>query len=199
MSRSSASRLVWLLMLVSVSAGVSAMDPPWGPAVGTQVVIAAPDQTGTQRTVGDLAGRNGLLLFLNRSADWCPFCKRQLVQLESERSRFEALGVQVAAMTYDDLEQLRVFHDKSQLGYPLLHDAGAVHVNALGVRNLQYREGHQAYGVPHPGILFLSPEGKVLHKFAVPGYRQRPPIDDVLAAVESDITARRTMEKSAAR
>jgi hypothetical protein len=33
-------------------------------------VLEAPDQTGTVRTLDDLAGDHGLLLFLNRSADW---------------------------------------------------------------------------------------------------------------------------------
>ena len=42
----------------------------WGPAVGASVSIEAPDQTGAVRTLGDLAGERGLLLFVNRSADW---------------------------------------------------------------------------------------------------------------------------------
>jgi hypothetical protein len=43
----------------------------WGPEIGsTPPLLAAPDQTGTVRTLADLAGERGLLLFLNRSADW---------------------------------------------------------------------------------------------------------------------------------
>lgn len=43
----------------------------WGPAAGTRLpVLEAPDQTGTVRTLGDLTGERGLLLFLSRSADW---------------------------------------------------------------------------------------------------------------------------------
>jgi peroxiredoxin len=111
-----------------------------------------------------------------------------LVQLESERSRFEALGVSVAAMTYDSVEILKAFKAAERLGYPLLHDAKAKHVNLLGVRNTEYAEGHMAYGVPHPGILFLRPNGEVALTFAVPGYRQRPPIEDVLAAVTAGVS-----------
>lgn len=110
-----------------------------------------------------------------------------MVQLESERSKFEALGVRVAGMTYDSVEILRNFKTAERLGYPLLHDAGAKHVNLLGVRNTEYAEGHMAYGIPHPGILFLRPDGEVVLTFAVPGYRQRPPIEDVLAAVAASV------------
>lgn len=43
----------------------------WGPAVGSRLpVLEAPDQTGTVRTLADLSGEQGLLLFLARSADW---------------------------------------------------------------------------------------------------------------------------------
>lgn len=43
----------------------------WGPRVGTSIpVLDAPDHTGERRTLADLAGDNGLLIFLNRSADW---------------------------------------------------------------------------------------------------------------------------------
>ncbi|MCP5180708.1 MAG: redoxin domain-containing protein [Pseudomonadales bacterium] len=108
-----------------------------------------------------------------------------MVQLESRRADFEAAGVKVAAMTYDSVDTLRAFADRAGLGFPLLHDEAAKHVNALGVRNEDYAPGHSAYGIPHPGILFLAPDGRVLHRFAVPGYRQRPPLDDVLALVRS--------------
>lgn len=43
----------------------------WGPAVGSPMpALAAPDQGGDERGLEDLAGANGLLLFVNRSADW---------------------------------------------------------------------------------------------------------------------------------
>lgn len=90
-------------------------------------------------------------------------------------------------MTYDSVEILRAFKAEGQLGYPLLHDEQAKHVNLLGVRNTEYAEGHMAYGVPHPGILYLRPNGEVALSFAVPGYRQRPPIEDVLAAVAASV------------
>lgn len=43
----------------------------WGLAVGTKLpVLEALDQDGATRTFGDLAGEHGLLMFINRSADW---------------------------------------------------------------------------------------------------------------------------------
>ena len=109
----------------------------------------------------------------------------QLVQLEEWRERFEAVGVKVAGMTYDGLEVLASFHADRALGYPLLSDEGAKHAIGFNVLNEGYEPGHVAYGIPHPGIFYISPEGEVLAKFAVPGYRQRPPMQEVFEAVQA--------------
>lgn len=43
----------------------------WGPKVGSKIpLLQAPDQTGAERDLSSLAGENGLLIFINRSADW---------------------------------------------------------------------------------------------------------------------------------
>ena len=43
----------------------------WGPDVGSMLpMLAANDHTGAPRTLENLAGERGLLLLLNRSADW---------------------------------------------------------------------------------------------------------------------------------
>src|SRR5277367_480471 len=67
----------------------------------TAPLIALRDQTGRQQTLNTLAGPNGLLLLFFRSADWCPFCKGQLVNLEGAQKAFAAKGINVAAVSYD--------------------------------------------------------------------------------------------------
>ena len=81
-------------------------------------------------------------------------------------------------MTYDSLEILKGFHENQTLGFPLLRDVDGQHVNAFGVP-----DENMGQGIPLPGILWLAPDGQINAKFAVPGYRTRPPLDEVLAAV----------------
>ena len=107
------------------------------------------------------------------------------MQLEDWRVKFADLGVNVAGMTYDSVDILSEFHAEQALGYPLLKDENARHVNALGVRNEEYAEGHRAYGIPHPGILFIAGDGTIKAKYAVPGYRRRPPFDALFADIEA--------------
>ncbi|MEM6708009.1 MAG: peroxiredoxin family protein [Pseudomonadota bacterium] len=182
-------RLVGLALLL-VSAVVNGADDDyaasWGPAVGaTLPVLQAVDQDGAVRTLDTLSGDRGLLLFLIRSADWCPFCKRQLVQLKDYTGQFARLGISVAAMSYDSEEILKGFHSSFELPYPLLRDVQQQHFEAYGVLNTRYKRGHRAFGIPDPGILLITPNGRIKAKFAVPGFRQRPPLDALLENVRS--------------
>ena len=99
------------------------------------------------------------------------------------QSEFEEIGLNVAGMTYDDQEIIRDFHEEWEIGFPMLKDVDRQHVEAWGIRNEQYGEGSFAYGIPHPGVVLLSPEGKILAKFAEAGYRSRADWSSVLDEV----------------
>lgn len=87
-------------------------------------------------------------------------------------------------MSYDDVEPIADFAEDRDIGYPLLSDKGAKHVNALGIRNEQYEEGHSVYGIPHPGVFYVDASGVIALKRAVPGYRDRPSLDELHSAVQ---------------
>ena len=91
--------------------------------------------------------------------------------------------MRVAAMSYDDVPALADFAAANDVGYRLLADPGGQHMAGLGIRNEEYGADHFAHGVPHPGVLYVDPAGMVVLKRAVPGYRDRPDLDELLAAV----------------
>ena len=88
-------------------------------------------------------------------------------------------------MTYDKPQIIQKFHQKWEIGFPLLRDVDRQHVDAWGIRNEEYGEGTFAYGIPHPGVVLLSPDGKILAKFAEAGYRSRADWTTVLSEVHS--------------
>jgi len=91
-------------------------------------------------------------------------------------------------MTYDEQETLKNFHGEQQLGFPLLQDENAQHVNALGIRDLDYPPGSNAYGIPYPGMFWVGIDGLVRAKFAVPGFRDRPPLDEVHKTISKTLS-----------
>ena len=107
------------------------------------------------------------------------------MQLIDISDQFEAMGLSVVAMTYDSVEMLKTVEEDEGIEFTLLHDEGITHVNALGILNENYEPGSRAYGVPHPGIFLVDPEGVIRFKFAEERYQDRPDFDYVVEAAES--------------
>ena len=65
------SGLISVTGLTAMTALADDYAESWGPPVGSELpVLEAPDHSGQPRTLADLTGEKGLLLFLSRSADW---------------------------------------------------------------------------------------------------------------------------------
>ena len=64
--------LPWLLfgLFTVEQATADEYQSDWGPDIGSQLTLSAPDQLGEIQTIESLRGENGLLVFFNRSADW---------------------------------------------------------------------------------------------------------------------------------
>lgn len=107
------------------------------------------------------------------------------MKLNDLKDQFQAIGVGVAGMTYDQPELIQQFHEEWEIEYPMLRDVERQHVEAWGIRNEEYGEGTFAYGIPHPGVVLLSPEGEILAKWAEEGYRKRADWSEVLNEVHT--------------
>ena len=107
------------------------------------------------------------------------------MKLNDLRDQFDAIGVGIVGMTYDTPEIIKAFDEKWEIDFPVLKDVDRAHVEAWGIRNLEYGPGTFAYGVPHPGVVLISPEGKILAKWAERGYRSRADWSEVLAEVSA--------------
>ena len=173
------------MIFVSSFQFANSQDYNWAPdfPVGSSIIeISAQDQNGAVQNFKDLVGEKGMLFMLSRSFDWWPFCKDQLVQLAKISDQFKDVGVNIAAMTYDSVEMLKSVEEDEGIEFTLLKDTDISHVNALGILNEDYEPGSRAYGVPHPGIFIITPDGVIRAKFAEEGFRARPDFDNVLEA-----------------
>ncbi len=165
-----------LLSLLFLSS-THAQEFIWAPQlpVGSALPpLSAQDQTGTLRSLQDITGEKGLVLVMSRSFDWCPYCIAQLQRLVAIAPEFQAMGINVASMTYDPVATLAEAADEHGVTFPLLFDENVKHVNAMGLLNTQYEPGHRAYGIPYPGIFLLDAQGVIRAKFAEEDYKLRP-------------------------
>ena len=157
-----------------------------GPAVGAKAPpISAKDVSGQSVTIKSLSDKNGVVLVFFRSAKWCPFCQKQLMDLRDAQAPLAHRGYKLVALSYDPPEVLTAFATKQKIGFTFLSDLGSTTIDAFKLRDPQYKEGSFAYGVPMPAIFVISPRGVIQAKLAEEGYRNRPPVSAVLAAVDA--------------
>ena len=157
-----------------------------GPAVGTTAPrLVAVDTAGKPRDLASIAGPKGTVLVFFRSARWCPFCQKQLTDLKAATKPLAQRGDRLAAISYDTPAQLAEFAAKVGVDYTLLSDKGSAMIDVYGLRDPAYPAGNFAYGVPKPAIFVLDTGGVVRGKLAEEGYKTRPPVAVVLAAVDA--------------
>ena len=172
----------------AVSEEVSETSPPLeegidvGIAVGETVPIGMElrDRMGEPATLADAMGEQGLVLFFVRSADWCPYCKAQLIGTKDIAAEIGESGFGLASLSYDDPEKLAAFAANEELNFANFSDTGSEMIDALGLRDPQYAEGTFAYGVPRATILILAPDGTVLSKHVSDDFKVRPSNENVL-------------------
>lgn len=157
-----------------------------GPAVGTAVPdIGTPlDQTSKPRALASLAGKNGTVFLFFRSADWCPYCQRQLMDLNAGLPEIEKRGFKLAAISYDSPEILAKFTDKREIKFPLLSDPKSEVIDRYGLRDPQYAGKPKFDGVPRPIIFILDAKGVIKAKLYEESYKDRPPVAEVLAKID---------------
>jgi peroxiredoxin len=179
---------VWLCALALILAAPFAaradddLGPPVGsvaPAIGTPL-----DQTEKPRALASLAGKNGTVLLFFRSADWCPYCQRQLMDLNAGLADIEKRGYRLAAISYDSPAILNGFTEKREIKFTLLSDPKSEVIDRWNLRDPQYKDKPKFNGVPRPIIFILDTKGVIKAKLFEETYKTRPPVAEVVAKLD---------------
>jgi len=141
--------------------------------------FSARDQFGREQTLDTLKGPKGTVLLFYRSADWCPYCKGQLIQLQTAKARFEEQGLKLAGISYDSEAILKFFADRRKIEFPLLSDPDSSVIRAYDVLNSEAIG--QNKGMARPGYFFIDTKGIIREKFFEAKYRERLTGNSVLS------------------
>ena len=147
-------------------------DP--GPALGSRFPGLRATYQGRDITlVEEFAGANGTVFIASRSLDWCPYCRRQMIQLQQHSADYKAEGIGMVAITYDTPQLQQVFIDKFGITIPVLSDIDTLSFKTLGILNEEYQKEQPQYGIPHPGMIVINPQGVVVGKLFLEAYSSR--------------------------
>jgi peroxiredoxin len=171
--------LAWaIIVAVAIASFAPAVaQQELGPKVGAKVpdIGTLSDQKGSHRTLLSLMGNNGLVLFFVRSADWCPYCQAQMIDLNGSIEAIERRGYKMASISYDSPQILSTFTERRGIKYTMLSDPGSKIIDSYKLRDPQYQPSSRAYGVPRPVIFVLDKSGTIKAKLYEESYQKRPP------------------------
>ena len=177
-----------------------------GPQVGEKVPdFSLKDQYGNPQTLKSIMGPKGAMLVFVRSADWCPYCKTQLVDLQGGIEQVRKQGLGVATMSYDPVEILAGFTKQHGITYTMLADVGSVTIKKFGLLNPvpewaldpalkddpQVQAEVQKYvsvvrpsaamvGIAFPGNIIVDTEGRVKQRFFEDFYIERNTVSSMM-------------------
>ena len=101
--------------------------------------------------------------------------------------RFEAAGVAVYALSYDEPDALRDFRDAHGITFTLLSDPQSEIIRAFGILNeLIDADDHPWFGIPYPGTYVTDAQGQICAKFFEHNLAVRAGPEQMLRAVRGE-------------
>lgn len=181
-------RAVLLLAAALLSPGPDAAEAASPQQIGLPIgqpapAFTAPDQNGREISLESLLKKGPVALVFFRSADWCVYCKLQLVDLQRNLWEIEATGGHLVGISYDSVEILKRFSDRRTITFPLLSDAGSKTIDAYHIRRKDAPEPWD--GVAYHGTFILDQKGVIRAKLFQVSYRERPAVDALVLALKN--------------
>ena len=100
---------------------------------------------------------------------------------------FEALGIRVLALSYDEPDALKDFQDAYGITYTLLSDPDSKVIRNYGILNtLIAEDDHPWFGIPFPGTYVADSQGEITHKFFENNLVLRVGPEELLRAVDGE-------------
>jgi peroxiredoxin len=135
---------------------------------------------------------------------WCPYCTRQLADLQRVENRLREMGYQVIAISPDPPDVLRETIQKLRLGFTLLSDNEFLAAQAFGLAyevNDETVEKYSALDIPLyspgdsvvralpvPATYLISPNGVIIFAHIDTDYTVRIGAEEIVAAAKSALT-----------
>ena len=132
---------------------------------------------------------------------WCPYCNKQLAQLQEIEAEIIKSGYQIIAISPDRPEKLVVSIDKYKMNYLLLSDSNMAAAKAFGIAfkldeatvkkyegygiDLVDASGEEHYYLPVPSVFVVGTDGIIKFEYVNPNYKVRLDPNILLSTVKA--------------
>jgi peroxiredoxin len=182
-------RLTGLCLLVAVLPSIHLSADEEAPPVNTGLPVGQVgpaftllEQHGKEVSLESLLKKGPVALVFHRSVDWCLYCKLQMVQVQRILKEIEEAGGQVVGISYDPVEKLKRYADRTQVTFPLLSDVGSKTIDAYDIR---YKEAApEVSGFSRHATFVLDQKGVIRAKLFQLSYQERSAVDALINALK---------------
>lgn len=159
-----------------------------------------PDISLNGKMISELVKQGPLVITFYRGG-WCPYCMKQLKELNRVLKALTESNAQLIAISPENSSEVRKTKSRNNLDFTLISDAnnelarkvGLVfkvdedvvkEYKALGI-NLAESQGNSSNELPIPGTFVINRDRKVTYAFADADYTKRANIKDILEEIKS--------------
>ncbi len=146
-----------------------------------------------------LKGKPVVLLFYR--GQWCPYCNKQMSELQDSIQLIYDLGATVIAITPEKPDEIKRTIEKTQANFPIIYDKNhqimdLYHVTFLlsKAKNALYKgwgidineaSGNNDNALPVPATYIIGKDGKIKDAFFDENYKNRMSVKDILKALKN--------------
>ena len=176
---------------------LSAQQKPEGLFINSKAPdFKAVDQNGNSIRLKDMVKNGNVVLFFYRG-HWCPYCSRQLKQLQDSLTLFVEKGVQVVAITPEKPDGISKTVEKSSATFPIIYDEEGKIMKAYDVRfaldeksvnrykmsgiDLAAINGKNGTNLPVPAVYIINKENTIIYRYFNEDYKKRVSVKELLA------------------
>jgi len=153
------------------------------------------DQDGNALRLKDLVKKGNVVLIFYRG-NWCPYCNRQLSQLQDSLQFIKDKGAQVIAVTPEQAEGISKTIEKTKASFPIIFDEDRKIMKAYDVSfavdeksisrykmagiDLEKNNGKNGANLPVPAVYIINKESTIIYRFFEPNYKNRASVKEIL-------------------
>ena len=190
----SISLVLFFSLQISVAVG---QQSPKGLSRGQEAPsFVATDQSGEKIELKKLLQHGPVVLLFYRG-EWCPYCNKQLAQLQDSLFLFAAKQVSVIAVSPELPSSIAKTVEKNKLQIPVLHDKDLRIMNDYDVAftvdpavvnkyksfgiDLAKANGSNSSTLPVPAVYIIGQNGIIQYVYFNENYKQRVSVSELLA------------------
>jgi peroxiredoxin len=184
--------IVILLFIVTIA---NAQTDPTGLKVGDMApMFSGTDQNGQQFSLQAALKKGDVILMFYRG-QWCPYCNKQMSQMNDSLSTITSKGATVVAISPEVQENVAKTIEKTKASFPVISDTKMQIMKDYKVNfavpqatidryknfgiDFNVANGENGANLPVPATYVIGKDGKIKYVFFNPDYRKRASVKEI--------------------